>query len=139
MLNFNWKPANPVFPSLGWVARTKHDGIDVEVRATPSGPYPQFCPCRPGDCVQPGVPYVNVSAMAFMPMVTIGCGTQVDLVEYCKDVHTAGGTEDKPGDVVNQAAASLMEAITAEARQALAELVRHAARLGITPDKNGAS
>jgi len=133
MTALNWKAANPVLPSLGWVARTQHDGIDIELRVNP-GTNPQFCPCYPAQCTQPGVPYVQVTAMAFARVESTAFGV-VELVEYVQSVHGEGCTESKPGDVADKAAAVLLPVVTAEARRALAELAGHAARLGITaPD-----
>lgn len=131
MTVLDWKPANPGHPSVGWVARTVRDEIDVELRVTP-GAGPRFCPCYPARCAQPGVSYVRVTATAFARMESIAFGHEVELAEYCQSVHAADGTQGKPGDTANKAAAFLLPEVTAEARRALAELATLAARLGLT-------
>jgi len=130
MTGYDWKPANPGHPSVGWVARTRHDGVDVELRVTP-GTLPKFCPCYPAPCAQPGVRYVRVSATAFARMETTAFG-DVELAEHAQSVHAADGTQAKPCDTADKAAAFLLPLVTAEARVALAELAAHAARLAVS-------
>jgi hypothetical protein len=135
MTGLDWKQANYDHPSLGWVALTVHDGIDVELRVTP-GTLPEFCPCHPAPCTQPGVSYVRVTATAFARIEPTSLG-HIELAEYGQSVHTADGTQRKPGDPADKATAFLLPAVTAEARHVLAELAAHAARLGIQATPGG--
>lgn len=135
MTGLDWKPVSALVASYGWAAFTKHDGLDVQVTVT-SGTGtsdPRFCPC-PGECTRPGVPYVLVTAAAFVRMETTAWATHVDLAEWGRQVHVPGGTEDQPGDTVGDVAARLIPVAAAEARVTLAELAAHAARLGIKPE-----
>jgi hypothetical protein len=116
-----------------WSADTRVDGLDIEVTVNGIHPGPH-CPCAPGDCEYPGMPYVNVYALSWVPMTEPAASGRHYLTSPEQSVHVAEplATPDTLTGIV-----ALKLAITAagSGRTALRDLARHAARLDIASER----
>ena len=112
-----------------WSADTRVNGLDVEVTVNGIHPGPH-CPCAPGECKRPGVPYATVWAQSFTPMAALGAPSRIYLTCAEQSIHVADPLA-RPAGAVHTLAAMLSVAASETGREALRELNRHAVRLGI--------
>lgn len=119
-----------------WNADLRHRGLDIEVTAASNAVRGGVCPCAPAECTRPGVPAITVYATARVPMMTIAAGFYCWLASQEQPVHVADA-DAMPDETVTAFARLLAMAVAECGREALAELARHAARLGVTENKGG--
>jgi hypothetical protein len=115
-----------------WNADVSHRGLCIEVTAANNAVRRGVCPCAPEECNQPGVPAITVYARAQVPMLTSTAGAYCWLAGLEQPVHVADA-DAMPDETVTAFARILAATVAESGRVALAELARHAARLGITP------
>jgi hypothetical protein len=114
-----------------WSADTRADGLDIEITVNGIHPGPH-CPCAPGECEYPGMPYVNVYAISWVPMTDPGTSGRFYLTSPEQSVHVASPLAE-PDLLTSMVALKLAITAAGSGRTALRDLSRHAARLGIAP------
>lgn len=112
-----------------WSADTRVNGMDVEVTVNGIHPGPH-CPCQPGECQHPGVPYATVYAQAWVPLTEPGTFGRHYLTCTEQGIHVTEPLA-RPAGTVHTVAALLAVAAMDNGRAALRELARHATRLGV--------
>lgn len=118
-----------------WNADIWHRDLLIEVTAASNAVRGGVCPCAPEECNQPGVPAITVYATAQVPMLTSTAGAYCWLAGLEQPVHVADA-DAMPDETVTSFACLLAASVSASGRVALAELARHAARLGIGTGEN---